>query len=121
VSPPDRGPVVVDTSVYSARFGPRRGDRLASEYKAVLEGWTAVISYVTVAEMRFGARIAGWGTRRLQRLDHDLGQAKIVWPNDDLVATRTMRPIAGLPPQRSVLESRLSRMTQSFPVPKTSN
>ena len=85
MSQPDRGPVVIDTSVYSARFGPRRGHRLASEYQAVLEGRTAVLSFVTVAEMRFGARIAGWGTRRLQRLDHELGRAKIVWPSHELV------------------------------------
>jgi uncharacterized protein (DUF1778 family) len=57
VSQPDRGPVVIDTSVYSARFGPRRGHRLASEYQAVLEGRTEIISFVTVAEMRFGARL----------------------------------------------------------------
>ncbi len=85
MSQPDRGPVVIDTSVYSARFGPRRGHRLASEYQAVLEGRTAILSFVTVAEMRFGARIAGWGMRRLQRLDYELGRAKIVWPSHELV------------------------------------
>jgi predicted nucleic acid-binding protein len=85
VSQPDRGPVVIDTSVYSARFGPRRGHRLASEYQAVLEGRTEIISFVTVAEMRFGARIADWGTSRLRRLHHELGRIKIVWPSHDLV------------------------------------
>lgn len=85
MSQPDRGSVVIDTSVYSAQLGRQRGHRLASEYRALLEGQIAVISFVTVAEMRFGARIAGWGTRRLQRLDHELGRAKIVWPTYELV------------------------------------
>jgi tRNA(fMet)-specific endonuclease VapC len=84
VSQPGRGPVVIDTSVYSARLDPR-GHRLASEYRQVLEGRTAIISFITVAEMRFGAHIAGWGARRLHRLDHELGRAKVVWPSHNLV------------------------------------
>jgi hypothetical protein len=52
--------VVIDTTVYSARFGRRRGHRLASKYQAVLEGRTAIVSFVTVAEIRFGAQIANW-------------------------------------------------------------
>jgi len=79
-----RGAVVIDTGVYSANLDPRRL-RLASEYREVLEGRPAIISFVTVAEMRFGARIAGWGPRRLQRLGHELGRAKIVWPTTDLI------------------------------------
>ena len=59
MSQPGRGPVVIDTSVYSARLDAR-GHRLASDYRQVLEGRTAIISLTTVAEMRFGAHIAGW-------------------------------------------------------------
>mgnify|MGYP003545254061 CR=1 FL=1 len=51
----------------------------------MLEGRPAIISFVTVAEIRFGARIAGWGTARLQQLDHELGRAEIVWPGHELV------------------------------------
>lgn len=75
---------MIDTSVYSARLS-RRGRHLASDYRAVLEGRPAIISFVTVAEIRFGARIAGWGTARLQQLDHELGRAEIVWPGHELV------------------------------------
>ena len=48
----------------------------------MLEGRIAIISFITVAEMRFGAYIAGWGARRLHRLDHELGRAKVVWPSE---------------------------------------
>jgi len=34
---------------------------------------------------RFGAHIAGWGARRLHRLDHELHRAKVVWPSHNLV------------------------------------
>ena len=34
---------------------------------------------------RFGAHIAGWGARRLHRLDHELHRAKVVWPSHSLV------------------------------------
>jgi predicted nucleic acid-binding protein len=70
VSHSNRGPVVIDTSVYSAGVDPR-GQRLAFDYRPVLEGRPAVISFVTVAEMRFGSRIASWGARRRQRLEHE--------------------------------------------------
>ena len=43
----------------------------------MLEGRIAIISFITVAEMRFGAYIAGWGARRLHRLDHELGRARL--------------------------------------------
>jgi predicted nucleic acid-binding protein len=84
VSQPSRGPVVIDTSVYSLGLDPR-GHRLVLDYRPVLEGRPAIISFITVAEMRFGSRIAGWGTSRLQRLDHELGRARIVWPGHDLL------------------------------------
>jgi predicted nucleic acid-binding protein len=32
-----------------------------------------------------GAHIAGWGARRLHRLDHELHRAKVVWPSHSLV------------------------------------
>ena len=53
----------------------------------MLEGRTTIISFITVAEMRFGAHIAGWGVRRLHRLDHELDRAKVVWPSHNLLAT----------------------------------
>jgi hypothetical protein len=59
-----RGPVVIDTGVFGARLTPS-GELLASRYRPVLEGRPAIISFVTVAELEYGARLAGWGPDRL--------------------------------------------------------
>jgi predicted nucleic acid-binding protein len=48
------------------------------------EGRPAIISFVTVAELRFGARLAGWGSGRLQRLESELERADTVWPGPSL-------------------------------------
>jgi hypothetical protein len=66
MSPGSRGPVVIDTGVFGARLAPS-GRLLASRYRPVLEGRPAIISFVTVAEFEYGARLAGWGPDRLKR------------------------------------------------------
>lgn len=37
-----------------------------------------------IAELRFGAALAGWGTRRLQRLDEELARVATVLPGPNL-------------------------------------
>jgi predicted nucleic acid-binding protein len=83
MSSPSRGPVVIDTGVFGARLTPS-GRLLASRYRSALEGRPVVISFVTVAELEYGARLAGWGTDRLRRLEYELGRAEIVWPGPHL-------------------------------------
>lgn len=117
-----RGPVVVDTGVLGANLTPRRVS-LASAYRPVLEGRPVVVSFITVAELRFGAMLAGWGPSRLQRLDFELGRADVVWPGPSLAGTyamlrswcvkaghglgrRSTKPIGGWPRPRSGLASR---------------
>lgn len=78
-----RGPVVVDTGVFGARLTPA-GHDLTFAYRAILKDRPAIVSYVTVAELRFGATLAGWGTRRLQRLDEELARVETVWPGPNL-------------------------------------
>ena len=56
--------MIIDTGVFGARLTPR-GQSLASAYRPLLEGRPAVISFITVAELRYGAKLAGWGTARL--------------------------------------------------------
>jgi predicted nucleic acid-binding protein len=56
-----------------------------NQYKPLLVGRPSLISFVTVAELRFGARRAGWGRARAQRLEAHIGTADIVWPDHDLV------------------------------------
>jgi hypothetical protein len=50
----------------------------------VLEGRPAVISFVTVAELGYRARLAGWGPERLRRLEYEIARAEIVWPGPSL-------------------------------------
>lgn len=79
-----RGPVVIDTGVFAARLTPS-GSLLAARYRSVLEGRPAVVSFVTVAELGYGARLAGWGPGRLRRLEYEIARAEIVWPGPNLV------------------------------------
>jgi predicted nucleic acid-binding protein len=84
MSPGSRGPVVVDTGVFAARL-TSSGSLLAARYRPVLEGRPAVISFVTVAELGYGARLAGWGPGRLRRLDYEIARAETVWPGPHIV------------------------------------
>ncbi len=81
-----RGPVIVDTGVFGARLTPC-GRSLASAYRPLLEGRPAIISFITVAELRYGAKLAGWGPGRLARLDRELARADTVWPGPSLTGT----------------------------------
>jgi predicted nucleic acid-binding protein len=60
---------------------------LASGYKPLLEGRRSIISFITVAELRFGGTVAKWGPKRLQRLEDKLNGARVVWPIPGLVDT----------------------------------
>lgn len=76
------------TLAYSARaWDPGGGQLLASGYEPVLEGRRAIISFVTEAELRFGAAAAGWGPARIQRLEQKLTRARTVWATRQLVAS----------------------------------
>ena len=78
-----RGPVVIDTGVFGARLTPS-GRLLTALYRPMLEGRSAVISFVTVAELEYGARLADWGPDRLRRLEYETSRAEIVWPGPHL-------------------------------------
>jgi predicted nucleic acid-binding protein len=86
-----RGPVVVDTGVFGANLTPRKTS-LADAYRPLLEGRPATISFVTVAELRFGAKLARWGPDRFRKLEYELGRADIAWPGHNLAdAYATLR------------------------------
>lgn len=80
------GPVVVDTSVFGADLLKIRAP-LAMSYQPFLVGRAVFISFVTVAELRYGALRAGWGGSRLRRLDARIASAEIVWPGPDLTVS----------------------------------
>lgn len=78
-----RRPVVVDTEVYSARLIP--DSTLARRYEPLLVGRAEFVSFQTVAEVRCGALLRGWGAARLGRMEVAFGRIEIVYPGRDLI------------------------------------
>jgi len=64
--------LVVDTDVVS--YGLRQDRRFTDFYGPAMQGSRLVISFMTVAELKFGALSAGWGEKRLIELQEYLGQ-----------------------------------------------
>ncbi len=83
-APAHRGPVVLDTGIFAAEL-VRSGAVLAELYRPVLEGRPFVITSTTVAEVRFGAELAGWGSARHARLEQRIARSRIVWPGPELI------------------------------------
>lgn len=81
-----RGPVVIDTGVIGAQL-TRRTWPLGELYRPLVEGRAALISFVTVAELRFGAQLAAWGPRRLRRLERELERTETIWAGPELTHT----------------------------------
>ena len=86
MTPGSRGPVVLDTGVFGAQLAPKTW-AIAELYRQLVEGRPVLISFITVAELRFGARLAAWGPRRLDRLERELEGAETVWPGPELTET----------------------------------
>lgn len=79
-----RGPVVIDTDVFSAGLLP--GSRLAARYAPIIAGRAVMISFQTVAELQFGALRRGWGEARMLKLVALVQSAHVVHTGPDLVA-----------------------------------
>jgi len=78
-----RGPVVVDTDVFSARLIP--DSALARRYEPLLLGRVEFISFQTVAEVRYGALLRGWGATRLRRMEAEIARTEVVHTGPDLI------------------------------------
>lgn len=78
--------VVVDTGVFSAGLSRRRNDLVAA-YTEHLQGHVLVIAPQTVAEMRFGALVAGWGASRVAELERRIALARIAMIDDAMIWT----------------------------------
>lgn len=89
---PGRGPIVVDTDVFSSLLAP--DSELARRYDPLLVGRPALISFQTVAELRFGALRRGWGPARLRRLEAEIARAEIVHTGNALLNTYVALRIA---------------------------
>lgn len=81
-----RSTTVVDTNVFSADL-LRATQHLVELYQPLLTGRRFLISFQTVAEIRFGAQRRGWGAARTSRLDEKLAYAEVVWPGPALLDT----------------------------------
>jgi len=79
-----RGPVVVDTNVFGAGL-TQRTEALAERYRPHTQGRPVFISFITVAELEYGAERARWGDQRTARLEERIGRARIVPPTRDLI------------------------------------
>lgn len=80
---PPRGPVVVDTDVFSAGLhGP---SLIATAYEPLIVGRPAFVSFQTVAELRFGARLRSWGAGRMLKMEARIAGAETVQSGPDLI------------------------------------
>lgn len=79
-----RGPIVIDTDVFSADLVP--GSGLAARYAPLITGRPAFISFQTVAELRYGAIRRGWGRARRLKLEATVQRVEIVHSGPELVA-----------------------------------
>lgn len=79
-----RGPVVIDTGIFGARLA-RIERPLAAAYQPLIEGRARIISFITVAELHYGAKLAKWGEKRRHKLDQEIDRSDIVWPGEALV------------------------------------
>lgn len=67
--------ILVDTDVVSYLFG---GREQATFFRPYLQHRTLAVSFMTVAELYFGAYKANWGIRRITQLDNHLRNYVIV-------------------------------------------
>lgn len=75
--------VVVDTGVFGAVLGTDPHG-LVIKYKRHLLGRRLVISFQTVAELRYGALVRGWRGQRMYMLEERIRDAAVIPPHDQL-------------------------------------
>ena len=78
--------VVVDTGVFSAPLSRRRLT-ITGLYDVHLAGQLLVLASQTVAEMRYGALVAGWGQSRLAELERRIELARVAVIDDAMIWT----------------------------------
>jgi tRNA(fMet)-specific endonuclease VapC len=71
--------ILLDTDVFSLFF---RRDTRSLPYDADVRGKVRCLSFASVAELRFGAIVAGWHEPRRQRLEEAIART-VVLPGDN--------------------------------------
>ncbi len=84
MSPDPASAVVLDTMVISWLLDGHPNP-LAEQYRQLIGSRPILLSFQTVAELRFGAIRAGWGELRRRRLDRSLAELAVVQPDDQMV------------------------------------
>ena len=74
---------MVDTDVFSARLVP--DSTMARHYEPLLVGRVEFISFQTVAEVRYGALLRGWGQDRIARMEAEIARTEVVHSGSDLI------------------------------------
>jgi len=77
--------VVVDTMIASAWLGRTVSARRA-RWASVLTQAAWILPFTVVAEMRFGAEVAGWGQRRTESMERLIISAQIAPPLHEVIA-----------------------------------
>jgi tRNA(fMet)-specific endonuclease VapC len=78
--------ILVDTGVFSASISRRRRARFEPQV-GIMAGHQIFLAAVTVAELRYGALVAGWGEQRRQRLEESIAATTVVPVSDALLTT----------------------------------
>lgn len=78
--------ILVDTGVFSASISRCRRARFELQV-GLMAGHQIFLAAVTVAELRYGALVAGWGDQRIQRLEQSIAATTVVPVSDALLTT----------------------------------
>lgn len=78
--------ILVDTGVFSASISRRRRARFKPQVN-LMAGNQDFLAAVTVAELRYGALVAGWGDQRRQRLEQSIAATTVLPVSDALLTT----------------------------------
>lgn len=78
--------ILVDTGVFSASISRRRRARFKPQL-GLMAGHQVFLAAVTVAELRYGALVAGWGQQRRHRLEQSIAATTVVPVSDALLTT----------------------------------
>ena len=77
------GSVLLDTNVFTSRLHER--SVVAGQYAKHVFGQRLLISPQTVAEVRYGALKAGWGSARWKRLAHLIARWRVLPVDNDTI------------------------------------
>lgn len=76
--------VVIDTDALSWLLDPRPTVR-SEAARALVAGRARVVSFISAAELQYGALRAGWGDLRSRRLNQSLADLDVVQTEDRLI------------------------------------